>query len=230
MILGVLTTMMNGDNRAWPSQKYLANELRCSTRSVNRYLSHLEIHKWIIINREGGSLRVKDYEIRIPPESFDPDKLSRCQGCQERLTSMAKKANRTYIRKEQLKEHSIAANAAWGRDELKKYLNDMTEGQPSAQLLVRYWSYKGGVGLPESGAPIQFGSKAEIQREIARNVRVANNLLKAYALERIDQTMEIFAEHAPFSWTLETIGKYIAQAPQKIKESLQSMNRKKVHA
>jgi hypothetical protein len=224
MLLGILATMMNGENRAWPSQKTLSEKMRKSVRTVRYYSDQLEKHGWIDIER-GKNNKIIDYKISIPPK---PAKTADCNGLQASLQNPAELTPYTIYTKEHLKEH-IVANATWGDKELTDYLNAIMNGKrEDIKLIVEYWSLKGGIGLPHTNASIQFGSKVEIQNEITRHIKTANKLIKIYPKQRIQSIMDLLAENASFDWTLETVGKYIALAPQKVKESLQKI--KNIHA
>lgn len=65
MLLGILYTRTNAEHLTWPSQKYLANKLHCTERSIRTYVHHLEETGWLKIERVSHS-RVNGYRMTIP--------------------------------------------------------------------------------------------------------------------------------------------------------------------
>jgi hypothetical protein len=53
MVYAVLFTRRNGENKAWPSQKYIADILGVGIRSIRRYIDELVIAGLVIIHRRG---------------------------------------------------------------------------------------------------------------------------------------------------------------------------------
>lgn len=63
-LFGVLWTRMNGENIAWPSQQYLAEQLNCGKRSVQRYLEELKRHN-LIESKQIGLHCTNRYKLKL---------------------------------------------------------------------------------------------------------------------------------------------------------------------
>lgn len=220
-----------------PSLEELAKNAGVGRRSAIRCVQNLIKLGYVAIKEGGGRGRCNVYLLlkqkgcrrctvskTVPNETLNSAKSDIETVPQETLH----KDKEINIKKD------IAASAAgvWSSQELTDYLNSMIESKNKAlNLIVTFWSAKGGIGLPGTDAPIQIGNKIEAQAEIKRNLRAANDLIKTYPLQRVLDTIDILVEYANFSWTMETIGKLIVNSPEKIKESLVSMGKsKKVYA
>lgn len=218
ILLGILATRMNGENRAWPSQQSLANDLHKSIRSVRYYCEHLENHGWIEIERGDGN-RIQSYKITIPP---DPAKSALCKRCQGTLQKPVKKANHSIYLKEHRKDPAteVAPDSKWTNQDLGEYLNSMVESNNRGnQIIAKYLGYKSvGVDL----GTIRLENKGQAQAEIKRNIRAAN-ALKSYSDDQLESVMGALAEHARFPWTLETAGKFISYDKRKLVEMLGRM-------
>lgn len=68
-ILGMLVTRMNGENEAWPSHQWIANEMGCSKRSVIRYMKELEGHGHLVKTRTGLGLSNR-YRLSTPGDKL----------------------------------------------------------------------------------------------------------------------------------------------------------------
>jgi DNA-binding Lrp family transcriptional regulator len=64
VLFGVLWTMRNGENLAWPGQRRLAQILGVSPRSVIRYIKELE-GKGLLIRQRKGLRRTNRYQLLI---------------------------------------------------------------------------------------------------------------------------------------------------------------------
>jgi hypothetical protein len=63
ILLGVLYTFSNGHNKAWPSQKLLAEEVGVSIRQIQRCLKELIDSKWIIETEKRGYGKTNQYTL-----------------------------------------------------------------------------------------------------------------------------------------------------------------------
>ena len=219
ILLGILATRMNGENKAWPSQATLSKEMRKSVRTIRYYSDHLENNGWITIERGKGG-KIMNYHISIPP---NPAKSAPCNELQGTLQNLAEASDHSYILREHIKEHSapeVARDEKWTNKELGEYLNSMIGGNNRGnQIIAKYLGYKS-VGV--DAGTIRLGNKAQAQSEIKRNARAAN-ALKSYDDGQLDSVMEAFSEHARFPWTLETVGKFISYDRHKLVEMLGRM-------
>jgi hypothetical protein len=73
------------------------------------------------------------------------------------------------------------------------------------------------IGMFAKVKKINFTSKAHQFSFINRNLRAASNL-KCYDLERIDEVLVWLRENADFKYTLETVGKYIDEDLDNLKQ------------
>lgn len=64
ILLGMLCTLANGDNRDWPGTSYLAKLLKCKPKTVRYYIQSLEDRGWIKVKRN-NSEQVEEFEINI---------------------------------------------------------------------------------------------------------------------------------------------------------------------
>lgn len=88
-------------------------------------------------------------------------------------------------------------------------------------IIAQYLGWKG-VGV--TSGSIQLKNKQQAQSEVTRNVRAAARL-KPYSDDQLGQTMAALSEHAPFDWTLETVGKYINRDKRELVETLKKMKK-----
>lgn len=71
------------------------------------------------------------------------------------------------------------------------------------------------INLYSTSKGIKFENPTQYSSFIKRNVRAAG-LLTGYSLEKIAGVMTYLNKQADFKWTLETVGKYIDENPNKI--------------
>lgn len=126
------------------------------------------------------------------------------------------------------REISIAIAKFRNHHEVAIYLNQILNDektQPHIYLIASFVANKG----INPGESFDIKSRRDFSAIVSRNSRTALWLLNHYDLDRIEETM-VFLADAPFDWNLESVKKYIAYSPEKIKQSLASMKRKTINA
>lgn len=114
MVYGILFTMVNGENSAWPGQKKLASIIGCSERSIRRYVEDLERVGLITVKRKLGLKRTNRYSLTgqfvlsradsgvlSGPDSRVPSYSKRTGVKEQRKGKNASRLNHTLSRKEQ---------------------------------------------------------------------------------------------------------------------------------
>jgi hypothetical protein len=68
MVFGVLFTRKNGENVAWPSRQYIADIVKCSLPSVDRYITELK-GAGVVAVQQRGLRQSNVYTITLPESS-----------------------------------------------------------------------------------------------------------------------------------------------------------------
>ena len=217
-VYAILWTRANGENVAWPGQKYIAETMGVGQRSVRRYLDELRENGLIEVERQGLN-RTNRYHLTGQVDLSGLATIGRSRVD----TAVAPPS----LREQSKRRDTLAANAA--AFSLSKHVNEILSSektQPHIRVVVTFMVYK---GYHTGGAFAAVKTKPQFEAVISRNVRVASRLAKSYDIADIDGTMQTLSECANFDWNLESVEKYITYAPSKLVEVLQSM-RKKVYA
>lgn len=189
MVMGILAARMNADYYAWPSTKYLSDQMRRSIRSIRYYTEHLEIHGWIKIERQEGG-RIKGYQVNIPP---DPAKSAPCNRCPKTLQPVSS----IHIQEKQLREHTAPPSA--GADSPKKKIDPAT--LMSLAQFVR-WCEKSPqkhiqiIGAWAEATNHQLETYGQWQAYMKRHLRPARDLVSfsekqlSLAFQKVEQAMK----------------------------------------
>lgn len=212
---------------AWPSQTTIASKLGISVPTLVKFNAVLERERLIKVysgKNRGVSNTVFLLKVKGLKEVKTPSKRRLDPGLN------VVKTNDKNVEGEE--KNDIAAGAAEDRfkdhHEFADYLDGILENentQPHIYVITLFVTYKG----INPGEQFQIQSKKEYSAVVSRYARSARRLVKVYDIDKIDKTMQMLSEHAPFDWTLENVEKYITYAPEKAKESLRAI-RKKVYA
>jgi len=96
MVYAVLFTRRNGENRAWPSQAYIAEILGASKRSIIRYMDELVIAGLVVIHRR-GLRKSNEYILKCQVVTSKGDRA---------VTSRSAKLSLPTVREVSVREHS----------------------------------------------------------------------------------------------------------------------------
>lgn len=193
-VYAILWTRMNGENVAWPGQRYMAEMLGVSERSIIRYIQELEKAK-LIEKIRSGQKRTNRYIICqvVTSRSDNP------------VTSGSDKGVTSSVREQSKRTVVVAQSAKW---DWKEYLQKTRMEHPSraGRIIGDYWEMKG----------YEFQTQEQASADFIRNLRPAKSLLP-YEDDRIIEVMDWLTANAEFKWTLETVGKYINENLNNIK-------------
>lgn len=120
-------------------------------------------------------------------------------------------------KKEQKKEKK------WTQSELSEKINKMLNDSLHLQVIATFFGFKG-YGIHDT--PITIANQKELSFLISRYARSASRLAKAYDLEKIEGTMQILDEYAPFDWTMESVENYIGRSSTEIIKALKAIKKK----
>jgi len=210
---GVYVSLCRHSNKGqfcWPSKKTLATELKISEKQVGRALNILESHKIIIKERLGKKLNNR-YTLLDKSEwttslITNTEVLARVIGLpvqSDRTTSLIHSKD-THNKDTHMDTAAIAAGGVEKQFCLQDYVQLMlTDKQKSTQIIGLYWQ----------ALPPLLETKQQAQAEFRRNLRAAK-MLESFEIERVSKRIKWvknFCESKGLSWTLETVGKYIAK-------------------
>lgn len=224
LVYGILYTRKNGDQIAWPSQSYIAEAIGKTPRSVLRHIQELEAVNLIQKTRVGKTATNR-YELKSDVTDFHITTA-------KPVTSRGDNLSHPIVREQDKRISKIAANAADdgfnNHHEVAEYLNKILNDpitKPDIHIIATFVTYKG----INPGETFQIKNKKDFSAIVARNVKVAKRLATTDP-GRVEKTMQILSELAPFDWTLENVEKYMVYSPEKLRENLASMTKKKVYA
>ena len=116
LVFSVLWTRRNGENKAWPGQKKIAEAIGSSQRSVVRAIQRLEKAGLLVKHRTGkrATNRYCIPESDVPPSHFTGDRKS-LHKCHDGTSNSKRTYKRTYNREVTLKDGTKAKwyNGAW---------------------------------------------------------------------------------------------------------------------
>lgn len=204
MVMGILAARMNADYYAWPSTKYLSDQMKRSIRSIRYYTEHLEIHGWIKIERQEGG-RIKGYQVHIPPDPAKSAPCNRCPGTLQPVSSI-------HIQEKQLREHTAPPSAGASTPYKKNNPNE-----PMTLLQFVVWCEKSpqrhiqiiGNWADTIGAKLR--TRGQWQSFIRRNLRAAR-LLEPFTDSQLGNAygqIEDMIRTKPFKPALETLLKFL---------------------
>jgi hypothetical protein len=108
----------------------------------------------------------------------------------------------------------------WTQAELSEKINLMLKDKIHLQVIATFFGFKG-YGI--KGTPIEIQNQKQLSFLIARHSRSASRLAKGYDIEKIESTMQILDQYAPFDWKIESVENYIGRSSAQIIKDLKSI-------
>lgn len=191
LLYGLIVSLSNKKGYCWASNQFLANKLGIKgTATVSRYISELVKEGWIDrkVNADKGNRRKLFID---PSRGIDSDSKTSDGKNQDPSTDKNQQSNisNSNNNKEQSFDFSF-------KQKLNELLND---DKDVSHLIGVYWRTKGST----------FDLEEEYKDAFKRNLKPARKLLQRYDLDLCLQAIEAFGEVVEFSWTLETVMKYM---------------------
>ena len=165
-IYGILITRANGDNDPFPGQKYLANEIGCGVRSVQRYIDELKKAGYIEVVRM-GLRKTNRYKLKRVDESLTGQNgVSRCD------TAVVSRHDTAVA------SHSIRRDV---KEEMNKILAAETAAVDTKDIIKVFDSFR------EINPTINYGNKT--QR------KAASELIEKFGVDKIIGAVAFIAEN-----------------------------------
>lgn len=205
-VYSVIATYADKNGEAFPGQSTIASFLGISRETVNLCVKKLRFTGIINIDKERTE---KGKFLRNVYTLLDREEWKPCERSFTR-SSMLSRAHKS-------NHHSISVNTnvltergvekkketdPWTPAELIAYIQEMRANKLLGIRIIGNFLLTKGISIKN------FQTKKQVQFEIKRNLRAANRLI-AFPEDRISQVMAFLREHAKFTWTLETVEKYI---------------------
>lgn len=193
VLYAFLWTRKNGENVAWPGQKYLAEQLGVGERSIRRYLDEL---------KKEGLIEVEQQGLKKTNRYFLTGQNGHSRTATPVRSRPAIAVSDPIVREQKEENRSISdappAAAIFNiKDEIEKMKSDKRR---DINLIGEF--------IEEKKIPIH--SRAELNVIIRRHLRAANQL-KAFPDSRIGWATRKAQNEWP-DYTLETLVKYLSKA------------------
>jgi DNA-binding transcriptional regulator YhcF (GntR family) len=194
------------------SQLQLAKAWNWNVKTVNKFLKLLEKDSMITYktNNHFTTIFVENYEKYNPETKPHGEQKGQHTESDIHNKGIVSGEGGDTINKDK-KENKAKKENLLSFDNNKNNFTNSNKKQKHIEIINKYAEWR----------QINFENKDQYNSFVKRNVRAAKDLL-GYELNKIIQTMEYLNENADYKWTLETVGKFIDENFNKLKEKEQS--------
>lgn len=196
VVYSILWTRRNGENEAWPSQKYIAEHLGIGERSVKRYIAELVKYSLIEAKRSG----VRKTNTYILTGQFGPTlgpAVSLSKGSDLSPSSLREQIKKT--------DNNSAAFTAEG------YIDQMLDNPRMHIQVIAVYADE----MIAARRMVPWETKDEASAFVKRYTRAATTLAP-YGLAKVRKTIQFLLgkniNGRPMDFGLETVGRWITKS------------------
>lgn len=206
LLYGLITSLTRKDGICTATNEYLAKKLkRKDLSTIRQYVSEMEKDGWLLINNRDSKKR--EIKLAINARKNPAQREEKTSGQREEKTApyIESKINNSNIK-------SINIAPASGAD--GEVIPDLLKDKKKHIQIIGY------LALAKS---VNFESVKHQQTFIKRHTRAAADL-SCYDMERIKNVMRWLFKNTTLKWTLETVGKYIDEDLNRLKDDKHSQD------